>query len=374
MNKKAILLLEDGFCLEGLNFGATGETFGEVVFNTSITGYQEILTDPSYKGQIVTMTYPLIGNYGLNSEDVEHSHPWAEGFVIKELSAIVSNWRNEENLDSYLQRFNIVGIEGVDTRALTRHIRLKGAMRGAISATTLNKTKLLEKINSFPQMIGRDLVKEVTCAKDYVWQEQKQRFNDLEYMSFDKKQRFNVVAMDFGAKYNILRMLSLTNCNVTVVPATAKAQDILKYKPDGVFLSNGPGDPAALSYIIKEIKQLLGKVPIFGICLGHQLLGHAFGGKTYKLKFGHHGGNHPVMDLVTKRVAITAQNHGFAVDFDTLKDKDVELTHINLYDKTVEGIAHKTLPVFSVQYHPEAGPGPHDACYLFSKFVKMMGK
>lgn len=372
--QKAILILEDGFCLEGNNFGAEGETFGEIVFNTSMSGYQEILTDPSYKGQIVTMTYPLIGNYGVNLEDVEHSHPWAEGFVVKELSALSSNWRNTEDLDSYLKRNNIVGIEGVDTRALTRHIRLEGAMRGAISTKTLDKNELLKKVHNSPKMEGRDLVKEVSCAKEFIWQGEALKFNDLEYVELPKKKQFKVVAVDCGAKYNIFRMLSRVGCDVTIVPSIAKAKTILAMHPDGVFLSNGPGDPAVLGYIINEVKQMIGNVPIFGICLGHQLLGHAFGGKTFKLKFGHHGANHPVMDLETQKVEITAQNHGFAVDMDSIPDKDVILTHINLYDKTVEGLRHKKLPIFSVQYHPEASPGPHDASYLFNRFVEMMEK
>lgn len=355
--KKAILVLEDGFCLEGYNFGAEGETFGEVVFNTSMTGYQEILTDPSYKGQIVTMTYPLIGNYGLNDEDIESTRPWAEGFVIKENSAIFSNWRANISLDDYFKKHNIVGISGVDTRSLTRHIRLQGAMKGGISTLDLNKESFLKKVIASPSIVGSDLIPHVTCKKIYQW---------------NNTGKYKVVAMDFGAKLNILRLLASHDCYVTVVPSTTKAEEILKMKPDGLFLSNGPGDPAALGYIISEIKKMLDKFPIFGICLGHQLLGLAFGGVTFKLKFGHHGANHPVMNLETGRVEITAQNHGFNVDMDTLKDKDIELTHINLYDKTAEGMRHKNLPIFSVQYHPEASPGPHDPQYLFERFVKLM--
>lgn len=354
---KAILLLEDGFCSEGENFGASGETFGEIVFNTSMMGYQEILTDPSYKGQIVTMTYPLIGNYGINEEDMESCRPWAEGFVVKENSAIYSNWRANLSLDDYLKKNNIVGISGVDTRALTRHIRLKGAMKAGISTIDLKQESFLKKVLASPSMLGRDLIPEVTCKNIYQW---------------NKIGKYKVVAMDFGAKLNILRLLAAHNCQVTVVPSTTKAEEILKMKPDGLFLSNGPGDPAALGYIIKEIKNMLDKLPIFGICLGHQLLGLAFGGKTYKLKFGHHGANHPVMNLKTRQVEITAQNHGFNVDMNSLKGKDIALTHINLYDKTAEGLRHKKLPVFSVQYHPEASPGPHDANYLFQQFIQMM--
>ncbi len=354
---KAILLLEDGFSLEGENFGAAGETFGEVVFNTSMTGYQEILTDPSYKGQIVTMTYPLIGNYGVNDEDVESCRVWVEGFVVKEKSQIYSNWRAKLSLDDYLRKNNIVGISGVDTRQLTRHIRLQGAMRGGISTLDLNKDAFLKKVIASPSMIGRDLIPEVTCKEIY---------------QGNKTGEYRVVAMDFGAKLNILRLLAAHDCCVTVVPSTTKAEDILKMNPDGLFLSNGPGDPAALGYIIEEIKKMLGKLPIFGICLGHQLLGLAFGGTTYKLKFGHHGANHPVMNLATRQVEITSQNHGFNVDTGSISNKDIEITHINLYDKTAEGLRHKKLPVFSVQYHPEASPGPHDAQYLFKKFVEMM--
>ncbi|MGE5279690.1 MAG: glutamine-hydrolyzing carbamoyl-phosphate synthase small subunit [Deltaproteobacteria bacterium] len=362
--KKAILVLEDGFTLEGRSFGAEGEALGEVVFNTSMTGYQEILTDPSYKGQIVTMTYPLIGNYGTNKEDVESSALSAEGFVVKERSLVASNWRCEVPLDAYLVKNKVVAIEGVDTRALTRRIRLSGAMRGILSTKDFDREGLLKKVLRSPEMVGRDLVREVTCAKAYDWA--------TAGGSKETQKDFFVVAMDFGIKYNILRLLDQAGCRVRVVPAATPARDILAMKPHGVFLSNGPGDPAALKGIIEEIKKLLGAVPVFGICLGHQLMGHAFGGTTYKLKFGHHGGNHPVMDLETKRVEITAQNHGFCVDMGSIKDKSVKLTHVNLYDKTTEGLRHTKLPAFCVQYHPEAGPGPHDAGYLFGRFTDMM--
>jgi carbamoyl-phosphate synthase small subunit len=354
---KAVLVLEDGFTLEGKGFGFTGETYGEVVFNTSMTGYQEILTDPSYKGQIVAMTYPLIGNYGVNDEDVESAHLWVEGFVVKENSAVYSNWRARKSLDKYLKGYNIIGIQGVDTRALTRHIRVKGAMKAVISTIDFNKRSLVRKIQLSPGIIGRDLVKEVTCRKPYDW---------------NTKGRFKVVAIDFGAKHNILRLLARHDCKVKVVPANTSLEEIKALKPDGVFLSNGPADPAAVIYAIKTVRGLIGKFPIFGICLGHQILALAFGGKTYKLKFGHHGGNHPVMDLSTRKVEITTQNHGFAVDIDSIPDKNVILTHINLYDRTVEGLRHKKLPIFSVQYHPEASPGPHDAQYLFKRFVGLM--
>ncbi len=361
--KKAIIALEDGSVFEGLSFGADGEKCGEIVFNTSMTGYQEILTDPSYKGQIVTMTYPLIGNYGVNDEDVESTKPHVEGFVVKEYSKIKSNWRSSQTLGDYLKKNNIIGIEGVDTRAITKLIRIKGAMKACISTKDLNPKSLIKKAIKSPGLVGIDLVKEVTCKKNYKWE------------SKDGKpitKRFKVVAMDFGMKLNILRMLEAEGCDVTVVPADTKAEEIFKLNPDGIFLSNGPGDPEAVKYAISEIKKLLGKKPIFGICLGHQLLGLALGGKTFKLKFGHRGANQPVKDLKSGRIDITSQNHGFCVDLDTLDKNDIELTHMNLNDNTLEGMSHKKMPIFSVQHHPEASPGPHDACHLFSKFIEMM--
>jgi len=360
--KKAILLLEDGFVLEARSFGAEGEALGEVVFNTSMTGYQEILTDPSYKGQIVTMTYPLIGNYGVNIEDVESAKPWADGFIIKEKSKIFSNWRASMSLEDYLIKHSIVAAEGLDTRALTRRIRSAGAMRGILSTRDFDINSLKAKVMASPVMVGRDLIRDVTCRQAYDWP-----------VSAGKKEFF-VVAFDYGIKYNSPRLLDRAGCRVRIVPATTKAEEVLALKPDGVFLSNGPGDPAVLDYTIREIKKLIGAAPIFGICLGHQLLGLALGGKTYKLKFGHHGGNHPVMDLETRKVEITSQNHGFCVDMESIKDKNVVLTHVNLYDKTTEGLRHKHLPLFCVQYHPEAGPGPHDAGYLFGRFTEMMRK
>ncbi len=362
--KRAILFLEDGFVLEGRSFGTEGEATGEVVFNTSMTGYQEILTDPSYKGQIVMMTYPLIGNYGTNAEDVESARPWVEGFVVKERSRISSNWRSRLPLDEYLVKNKVVAIEGVDTRTLTRRIRQSGAMRGILSTKDFDRESLQRKVLTTPQMVGRDLVRDVTCARGYDWPPTSAKKA--------QKKEFRVVAMDFGVKYNSLRLLEKAGCSVKVVPAATRAEEILAMKPDGVFLSNGPGDPGVLSGIIDEIKKFFGKVPVFGICLGHQLVGLALGGSTYKLKFGHHGGNHPVMDLGTRKVEITAQNHGFCVDMDSIKDKNVKLTHLNLYDKTNEGLRHTRMPVFSVQYHPEAGPGPHDAGYLFDRFTVMM--
>jgi len=366
---KAIIALEDGTIFEGTSFGASGERAGEIVFNTSMTGYQEIMTDPSYKGQIVTMTYPLIGNYGINKEDVESSGPKVEGFIVKERSKTVSNWRSEISLGQYLKENNIIGIEGVDTRSLTLHIRTKGAMKGVISTIDLNPKSLIKKAKESPGLIGRDLVKEVTCKKSY-----NAKTIHVSPSTLCSKTYFKVVAMDFGIKYNILRCLMDAGCDVTVVPADTKAKDILSQNPDGIFLSNGPGDPAAVTYAVEEIRKLLGKKPIFGICLGHQLLGLAFGGKTFKLKFGHRGANHPVKDLKTEKIEITSQNHGFCVDINSLNKNEIELTHINLNDNTLEGMTHKQMPVFSVQYHPEASPGPHDSRYLFKRFTDLMDK
>jgi len=363
---KALLALEDGTVFEGKSFGAPGERSGELIFNTSMTGYQEILTDPSYKGQIVTMTYPLIGNYGINPWDFESKRPFVEGFVVKECSRIFSNWRGRITLDEFLKKHKIPGIEGIDTRALTCHIRSAGAMKAVLSTEDLDKKSLVEKAKNSPGLIGKDLVREVTCKKAYKWENK------------GTIPVHKVVVLDCGVKHNILNSLVAAGCEVTVVPASTGAKEILEQKPDGILLSNGPGDPAAVPYVISTVRELVSAVSsslspvIFGICLGHQMLGLALGGKTYKLKFGHHGGNHPVKDLKTGKIAITAQNHGFCVDIDTLNKNDVEITHINLYDNTLEGIRHKRLPIFSVQYHPESSPGPHDAGYLFTEFVKMM--
>lgn len=364
--KKAVLVLEDGTVFQGQSFGATGEKTGEIVFNTSLTGYQEILTDPSYKGQIVTMTYPLIGNYGVNDEDIESQIPQVEAFIVRENSQIASNFRSQSKLDDYLKKHNIIGIEGIDTRMLTRRLRIHGSLKGIISTSDSNQESLIKKAKECLGVEGVDLVKVVTCKKPYLWNESKWAEKDA------PKPKYNVVAYDFGIKFNILRNLQLVGCKVTVVPAKTPAEDVLALKPDGIFLSNGPADPAAVTYAIENIKKLIGKKPMFGICLGNQLLGLALGGRTYKLKFGHHGGNQPVMDLKTKKVEITAQNHCFAVDIESIPGGVIELTHINLNDQTVEGMRHKKLPIFSVQYHPEAGPGPHDANYLFKKFTDMM--
>ncbi|HVP80720.1 MAG TPA: glutamine-hydrolyzing carbamoyl-phosphate synthase small subunit [Thermodesulfobacteriota bacterium] len=371
--QKAILALEDGAVFEGWSFGFSGEKTGEVVFNTSMTGYQEILTDPSYKGQIVTMTYPLIGNYGITQEDVESRGPKVEGFIVKENSLIFSNWRGVSSLSDYLANHRIMGAEGMDTRAITRHIRLAGALKAILSTEDFDRDRLIEKAKTSPGLLGRDLVKEVTCEKSLPWTSR----NESQFLSRPSPPstfhfRPKVVALDYGVKYNILRSLCDWNCDVIVLPASSSAEAVLSHHPDGILLSNGPGDPEGIPYAIETLRQLIGKKPIFGICLGHQLLGLALGGKTFKLKFGHRGANQPVKDLGTGKVMITSQNHGFCVDPSSLNPAEVELTQINLNDQTVEGMRHKRFPIFSVQYHPEASPGPHDTQDLFGEFVKLM--
>jgi carbamoyl-phosphate synthase small subunit len=371
MEQPAKLALEDGTVFTGRSFGATGETFGEVVFNTSMTGYQEVLTDPSYKGQIVTMTYPLIGNYGINAEDEESRRPQVEGFVVRELTRIPSNFRASGSLDAYLRKNNILGLEGVDTRALVRRLRVRGAMTGVLSTTDLDDHSLVHKARTCPSIVGRDLVRTVVPERSFAWRE---GFNSAfanELLPGREAAR-HVVALDFGMKWNIPRCLVQVGCRVTVLPGTATADEVLAQKPDGIFLSNGPGDPEPLDYAVGTIRQLVGKRPMFGICLGHQLLGLALGGKTFKLKFGHRGANQPVLNHLSGRVEITTQNHGFAVDPATLP-ADVEPTHVNLNDGTLEGMRHRKYPLFSVQYHPEASAGPHDSSYLFEEFRKLMG-
>ncbi len=357
--KKAILVLEDGRTFRGESFGADGESFGEMVFNTSMSGYQEILTDPSYAGQMVCMTYPLIGNYGVNEEDTESRRPWVEGFVVREASRIASNWRSTETLDSYLKRHKIVGIERIDTRALVRHIRSKGAMRAAVSSIDLDEKSLLERVLNSPEMNNRELASTVTTDESFEYES-----------SGDEK--FHVVCFDFGVKTNSLREFADLNCRLTVVPSDTSAEAVLKMKPDGIFLSNGPGDPSAMRMVVEEIRKLADEnVPMFGICLGHQVLAQSFGGETYKLLFGHRGGNQPIKDLTSGKIEIAAHNHGFAVDAKSLP-AEIEITHVNLNDETVAGIKHKTLPIFSVQYHPESAPGPHDSEYLFRRFIELM--
>jgi carbamoyl-phosphate synthase small subunit len=370
---EAMLALADGRIFRGRAFGAIGETVGEVVFNTAMTGYQEVLTDPSYKGQLVCMTYPEIGNVGVNAEDAESRRVYVDGFIVREYWERPSNWRSTMPLGKYLEQAGVVSIENIDTRALVRHLRTHGAQQAVISSIDLNPESLVRKAKASPGLVGRDLVKEVTCAEPYDWD-----FGDWELGRGHVRASGEamrdaplVVALDYGIKLNILRRLVATGFRVRVLPASTTAAEILANDPDGVFLSNGPADPAALPYAYRAIAGVLGKKPVFGICLGHQLLGLALGGKTYKLDFGHHGANHPVMDLRTRRVEITSQNHGFAVDAESLEGR-AELSHLNLNDKTVEGLRGTGVPFFSVQYHPEASPGPHDSSYLFGRFKKLV--
>ncbi len=384
---RAILALEDGRHFIGESFGATGSAIGEVCFNTSMTGYQEVLTDPSYRGQIVAMTYPEIGNYGVNALDEESGEPHVRGFVIEELSPIPSNWRSHGTLDDYLKKAGIPGIQGIDTRALTRHLRDKGAMKGCLTSEDISVDEAVRRAGEGTGVVGMDFVKEVTPAAAYDWDPEStlsrrwtivkgdgantEITEDGEVFEKLPPVTHSIVAYDFGMKRNILRRLRQEGFKVRVVPADTSAADVLALKPDGVFLSNGPGDPAALGYVHESLRGLMGKTPIFGICLGHQMLSYAVGGKTFKLKFGHRGGNQPVKDLATNKVTITSQNHGFAVDPDSLP-ANVEVSHINLNDGTVEGLRHRELPVFSVQYHPEAAPGPNDASYFFQQFAKLI--
>jgi carbamoyl-phosphate synthase small subunit len=381
---KAILALEDGSIFQGTGFGASASACGEVCFNTSMTGYQEILTDPSYKGQIVTMTYPLIGNYGINEMDVESWRPHAAGFVIRELSPVVSNWRADHSLADYLEKNGIPGIQGIDTRQLTKKLRVRGALNGFITTENISAEEAVRRAKEWPGLAGVDYVKEVTHKQAFRWDAKDEQSGAFDLVRGNTKADTRnlrkplpaadvpIVAFDFGMKYNILRRLRQQGFNIQVVPATTSAAEALKHKPAGIFLSNGPGDPSALSYIVREVKTLADSgIPIFGICLGHQILGQALGGKTFKLKFGHRGGNQPVKDLDSGKVEITSQNHGFAVDADSLPS-DVAVNRINLNDQTVEGLRHKKKPIFCVQYHPEASPGPHDSTPLFAEFRQMI--
>ncbi len=357
---KAILAMEDGSVFEGRSVGARGESSGELVFNTSMTGYQEILTDPSYAGQIITMTCPHIGNYGVNEDDIESEKPHARGFVMRECCFEPSNWRASSSLPAYLERHGVVAVDGVDTRAITRLLRTKGAMKAVVSTEDADPASLVAKARAGNDMVGSDFVKDVSVKEPYQW-------------NSPEAPRYAVAAIDYGIKRNILRLLEQAGCAVTVMPATVSPEEILALDPDGVFLSNGPGDPAALPYVYPTVQALIEReIPIFGICLGHQILGHALGGNTYKLKFGHRGGNQPVLHAPTGKVEITAQNHGFAVDVDSLDPSEVEFSHVHLNDKTCSGMRHKRLPIFSVQYHPESSPGPHDSRYLFEQFTRLM--
>jgi carbamoyl-phosphate synthase small subunit len=368
----AVLALEDGTVFEGQSFGAPVERTGEVVFNTAITGYQEVFTDPSYSGQIVVLTNPQIGNYGANENDSESARPYIEGLAVREFSPLSSNWRSDQTAQHFLTNNGVPVISGIDTRALVLHLRSRGVMRGVLSSISTDAKVLVERAKNSPSMNGLDLATRVSTKEQYAWDRGAIAASPSEDVGDPAEARFHVVAYDFGIKRNILRMLVQSGSRVTVVPAGTKAEDVLALKPSGVFLSNGPGDPEPLTYQAQQVRKLVGKVPIFGICLGHQILGLALGGKTYKLKFGHRGANHPVLNKITGRVEITSHNHGFAVDPDSLNLNEIEITHMNLNDQTLEGFRHRNHPVFCVQYHPEAAPGPHDSHYLFGDFVKLM--
>ncbi|HEY9249275.1 MAG TPA: glutamine-hydrolyzing carbamoyl-phosphate synthase small subunit [Rariglobus sp.] len=370
----AILALEDGTVFEGRSFGAPTERSGEVVFNTALTGYQEVFTDPSYSGQIVILTNPQIGNYGTSSEDNESLRPYIEGLAVREWSAIASNWRSDAEADAFLKRAGIPVIDDLDTRAMVRHLRTRGVMRGVLSSTERDPKALVEKAKNIPTMSGLDLASRVTTPKSYEWTKPVEPCSPSDFLKRAPEPKYHVVAYDHGIKLNILRRLVQVGCRVTVVPSLTSAEDVLALNPDGVFLSNGPGDPEPLKPQVENIRKLIGKKPVFGICLGHQLLGLAVGGRTYKLKFGHRGANHPVRNEITKQVEITSHNHGFAVDPDSLNLNEVDITHVNLNDQTLEGFRHRNYPVFCVQYHPEAAPGPHDSHYLFDDFVKLMAE
>ena len=369
---KALIALEDGTVFEGHSFTGPGEAVGEIVFNTSMSGYQEILTDPSYTGQIITMTYPLIGNYGVNPEDMESLSVHPKAFLVKEYNAIPSNYRSRQTLADFLKTYDVLGVEGFDTRALVRHIRTVGAMKGIVSTMDLDPGSLIKRAQQWTGLVGQDMVKLVSCTKPYGWKDNQPVVSESPPPSAGTGDELKIVAFDFGIKFNQIRIFSDKGCRVQVVPATTDAQTVLSMDPDGIFLSNGPGDPEGVEGVVDTLRELLGKKPIFGICLGHQMLGLAYGGSTYKLKFGHRGGNQPVKDLLTGKVEITSQNHGFCVDMDSLDPDEVELTHINLNDNSCEGMSHKKHPAFSVQYHPEHAPGPHDALYLFDRFIDLI--
>ncbi len=368
----AVLALEDGTVFEGISFGAPVERAGEVVFNTAITGYQEVFTDPSYTGQIVVLTNPQIGNYGANEADNESAKPYIEGLVVREFSPLASNWRADETAQQFLTGHSVPVIAGIDTRALVRHLRSRGVMRGVLSATSTDSTELVERARRSPSMAGLDLATRVSTPAKYEWIKKADPCSPSDLEGDAAASRFHVIAYDYGIKHNILRRLVQVGCSLTVVPAGTTAEDVMALKPNGVFLSNGPGDPEPLEFQAAQVRKLVGRVPIFGICLGHQILGLALGGKTYKLKFGHRGANHPVLNKITGKVEITSHNHGFAVDPESLNLNHLEITHTNLNDGTLEGFRHRSDPVFCVQYHPEAAPGPHDSRYLFDDFVKLM--